>query len=160
MTRRTIRRYAHEIYPHPGEGEVRPLDLDVPYLYARALGLGIWGTGWFDAEPGGHMERTHMLLAARDIALTADALAQGLTGDEAWTWAQERACDETGEWIWDRAVHYGIDPHRIKPYPCGPTPDYHEHKDSTGTSMGDGIVTRIDGPEDQCEACTEEVEEG
>ena len=35
--RRTIRRYAHEIYPHGNEGETRDLAVEVPYLYARAI---------------------------------------------------------------------------------------------------------------------------
>lgn len=33
----TKRKYAHELYPHPAEGEVRPLAVEVPYLYARAV---------------------------------------------------------------------------------------------------------------------------
>ena len=37
-TRRTKRRYAHELFPHPDECEVRPLAVEVPYLYARAIG--------------------------------------------------------------------------------------------------------------------------
>ena len=52
MTTRTIRRYAHEIYPHPEEWEVRPLEADVPYLYAIAIGLDLNGTGWHDATRG------------------------------------------------------------------------------------------------------------
>ena len=32
---RTKRRYAHELYPHAGEYEVRPLAVEVPYLYAQ-----------------------------------------------------------------------------------------------------------------------------
>ena len=34
MTRRTIRRYAHELYPHPDEWEVRPLSGEPPVVVA------------------------------------------------------------------------------------------------------------------------------
>ena len=49
--RRTIRRYAHEIYPHAALDEIRPLAAEVPYLYARAIGLEVVGTGWVDEDP-------------------------------------------------------------------------------------------------------------
>lgn len=121
------RKYAHEIYPHPQYGLVRPLAEDVPYLYARALGLEP-GDSWHDALDSKDnarralaMSRTNHLVAAREIALTADALLQGLSGDEAWKWAQERANEGSGEWIWERAVHYGVDPEAIKPYPLRST---------------------------------------
>ena len=54
-----------------------------------------------------------------------------------------------GEWAYDRADHYGVPCDRIKPYPCGPEPDHHDH-------TGHGIVTRIDCPESECPTCTEE----
>ena len=157
--RRTKRRYAHELYPHPDEWEVRDLATDVPYLYARALGFETWGTGWMDATPAESMDRTMRLIKSRELAFVADALAQGLAGDEAWKWAQERSNDETGEWVYERAVHYGVNPSRIKPYPCGPSPTDHAHMESTGDVMGEGIVTFAVGPEDECETCTEPVEE-
>lgn len=119
------REYAHEIYPHPGEDDTRPLAVDVPYLYARALGYEP-SESWHDALTSDDitlrrlaMNRTMLLLAAREIALIADALAQGLAGDEAWKWAEERANEESGEWIWERAVHYGVNPEAIKPYSLG-----------------------------------------
>lgn len=161
--RRTKRRYAHELYPHPDEYEVRNLATDVPYLYARALGLDTWGTGWHDLlsadAPRENWrqanDRTVALIKARELAFVADALHQGLVGDEAWRWAQEHACDETGELTYERAVHYGVDPRCIKPYPCGPMPDHHDHMASTGDATGEGIITRALGPEDECDACTE-----
>ena len=52
--RRTIRRYAHELYPHPNEYEVRALEVEVPYLYARFIGLNTFGTDWFALWPGDH----------------------------------------------------------------------------------------------------------
>lgn len=119
------RKYAHEIYPHNPDGIVRQLAEDVPYLYARALGFEV-DDSWHDALSSNDdarralaMSRTNYLVAAREIALTADALLQGLTGDEAWKWSQERAEEESGEWIWERAVHYGVNPDLIKPYPMG-----------------------------------------
>lgn len=155
MTRRTIRRYAHELYPHPDEWEVRPLSVEVPYLYARAIGLNVWGTAWLDTQGRESSDRILILLDARQKALLADALLQGLAGDAAWAWAADR-CDEAGEVVHDRAVHYGIPVSLIKPYPCGPEPGHHEHMASTGDVTGHGIVTRIDCPESECPTCTEE----
>lgn len=161
ITRRTKRRYAHELYPHPEEGEVRALAVDVPYLFARAVGLDVWGTGWFDLREGdGRMlsvERTLNVLAARETALIADALLQGLAGDEAWTWMQERM-DESGEWAYERATHYGVPIDQIKPYPCGPEPDHHDHHDEPD-AHGWRTVHRTDGKESECPDCTEDAPE-
>lgn len=160
--RRTKRRYAHELYPQAMEGEVRPLAVEVPALYALALGHEVWGTGWFRSIRGdGHRQeaadRTLLLVEARQVAFLADALAQGLTGDDAWEWVVEHAAEESGELVWDRAVHYGVRPQAIKPYPCGPVPTHHDHyADQDDRS---GTVTRIDGPEDTCLMCTEPVPE-
>lgn len=168
-TRRTKRRYAHELYPHPDEWEVRDLATDVPYLYARAQGLATMGTGWHDLfdlrTADGYRqanERTMAYISAAEIAFLADALHQGIAGQEAWVWAQERLAggDSIGEWIYERATHYGVPIERIKPYPCGPDPTHHDHMVSTGDVMGHGIVTRIDVPEDECETCTEPIETG
>jgi len=166
-TRVTKRKFAHELYPHADEAEVRELAIEVPYLYAQALAFDVWGTGWFDAFPGGHEKgtpehttaaqmttsRTLLLIEHRRTALLADALLQGLSGQEAWSWAESRM-DETGEWVYERAVHYGIDPYAIKPYPCGPVPDHHDHLDPPDTHGG-RIVHRIPGAEADCVDCTE-----
>ena len=163
-SRRTIRRYAHEMYPHPEEGELRPLAVEVPYLYARAQGLMTWGTSWFDMrDPKQPMDtrrlavgRINELVSAAHLALLADALLQCLTGQEAWDWATARSeGDGLGEWVWERGAHHGVELARIKPYLCGPEPDHHDHMASTGDAMGQGIVTRIDCPESECETCTE-----
>lgn len=156
----TKRRYAHELYPHAKEFEVRPLSVEVPYLYARARGFEVWGTGWFEmrGDPLRNQvsaNRTMQLLTARQTALLADALLQCLTGDEAWRWAQERM-DESGEWVYERAVHYGVPVQQIKPYGCGDEPDRHDHKSSTGDVTGHGIVTRVDGKESECPTCCED----
>lgn len=154
--RRTKRRYAHELYPHAEEFEVRPLTVEVPYLYAMAVGFDVQGTGWFDVEPPRIAgDRTMYLIKSRELALLADALLQGLTGDEAWSWAGERM-DYEGEWVWDRATHYGIDIDTIKPYPCGPEPDHHDHLGEPD-SRGWKVVTRVAGTEADCEECTEVV---
>ena len=55
--RRTIRRYAHEMYPHAEEGETRALAVEVPYLYAKAVGLDVWGTGWDDDKTDAGRDR-------------------------------------------------------------------------------------------------------
>lgn len=153
----TKRKYAHELYPPADEWEVRPLSVEVPYLYARALGYGIWGTGWIDADPQESRDRILQLLNARNMALLADAIHQGMTGDEAWAWAAERY-DEAGEIVYDRALHYGVPDSLIKPYPCGPEPTTHYHMESTGDVMGIGLVTVIGCPESECETCTEPVD--
>ena len=158
--RRTKRRYAHELYRLAEEGETRPLAVEVPALYAYALGLETWGSGWYDAEPEAKIARIERFLAACRKALLADALLQGLAGQEAWGWADRRSCgDNAGEWAWERAVAYGVNPTRIKPYPCGPEPQTHDHMASTGDVMGFGIVTRVDCPESECPACTEPTAE-
>lgn len=165
MTRRTIRRYAHELYPHPQEWEVRDLTVEVPYRYAIALGREPGGTGWcdllLDGSPGAvreASERTMAYIRAAELAFLADAIHQGLTGQTAWEWAQERVAggDAVGEWLYERATHYGVPAEHVKPYPCGPTPDHHDHMASTGNVLGTGIVTRAPGPEDECDACTQE----
>lgn len=153
--RRTRRRFAHELYPHGGEYEVRPLSVEVPYLLARAVGLDTWDTGWKLAPTAEYNDRVHQLIEARMLAFVADALLQGMTGDEAWAWASQMNEEPSGELLYDRAVHYGVEPEHIKPYPCGPTPQDHKHVSSSGYSAGNGIVTMIKGPEEACEACTE-----
>ena len=155
VTRRTSRRYAHEIYPHAKEGEVRSLSVEVPYLYARAIGMEVRGTSWSSAGVVAGGDRISTLMEARNVALLADAIAQGLTGDEAWAWAAERV-DESGEWTFERAAHYGVDYKRIKPYPCGPEPDRHDHH-GPPDRHGWREVTQIDGRESECLECTEEV---
>lgn len=166
--RRTKRRYAHELYPHPGEFEdARPLEVEVPYLYAQAIGRQIWGTAWFDLMDRyekGTLEftlaaqltsyRSILLVETRQHALLADALLQGLSGDEAWKWAHDRM-DEEGGWVWERAEHYGVPVEQIKPYPCGPERGEHDHPvphEKLGV-----VLQRIDCPESECEDCTEPV---
>lgn len=151
--RRTKRRYAHEIFPHADEWETRLLEVEVPYLYARAIGFDVRGTGWFARVQPESNNRTMEMINAHQIALMADAMHQGLTGQAAWEWASERMTDD-GEWIYERAMHYGIDPDAIKPYPCGPKPNHHDHLGPRGAG-GSCIVTRAPGAEDDCEECTE-----
>jgi len=125
--RRTKRRFAHELYPHAAEYVIRPLAVEVPYLYARMAGLDISGTSWSKAEPrsaGG--DRTMLYLDAVQTALLADALHQGMAGDAAWRWANERIGDGN-ECAYERADLYGVPLDDIKPYPCGPEPDPHRH---------------------------------
>lgn len=159
--RRTKRRYAHELFPAGDEWEVRRLAVEVPRLYARAMGFEVDGTGWYDLL-GGSLEekrqvgaRTVQLVDARHIAFLADAMAQGLTGDQAWAWAEEHARDDSGELAWERAEHYGVRPQAIKPYPCGPEPQHHDH--FTHQEDRYGTITRVERPESECPQCTEPV---
>ena len=155
--RRTKRRFAHELYPHADECEIRSMAIEVPYLYARAMGLEVEGTGWFDHPGTESMDRTIHLVNARLIAFQSDALLQGMTGEDAWRWVAMRANDETGEWAWERAVHYGVDPLQIKPYACGPARAFHSHLGDPD-AYGSRVVTRIPGTEDACIECTEPIE--
>lgn len=150
----TKRKYAHELYPHAAEWEVRPLSVEVPYLLARAVGLTTFGTGWRSSAE--LLKRVEEVTSASEIALLADALHQGLSGDAAWVWAAAGGEGQAqSELVYERALHYGVPVSLIKPYPCGPTPDGHDHMSSTGDATGYGIVTRIDIPEDQCPTCCE-----
>lgn len=157
--RRTKRRYAHELYPHAvDEYEARPLTVEVPYLYARAIGFDLWGTGWASVEPrsiGG--SRVAYMIACRQLAFLADALHQGFAGNEAWARADECVSDETGEWLTERAEFYGVPYNEIKPYPCGPERDHHDHFDAPD-AHGWRTVHRAPGIEAACMECTEPVE--
>lgn len=156
--RQTKRKYAHELYPHnPDEYTPRPLEVEVPYLYARAIGLNVSGTSWMEVDPKESGARTVQLVEARQLAFMADAMLQGLTGQEAWDWADTHASDETGEWAHERAKHYGVDAHLIKPYPCGPEPDKHEHL-AEPDARGWRTVTFVQGKESACPECTEPLE--
>lgn len=155
-SRRTKRRYAHELYPHAEEWQTRDLAIEVPYLYARAVGFDISGTGWFRNPGVESATRTMQMIAARKIALMADAMHQGLIGQAAWEWADSRM-DDSGELLYERAAHYGVDTDKIKPYPCGPEPDHHDHY-AAPDARGWQTVTRIAGAEGGCLECTEEAE--
>lgn len=159
---RTKRRYAHELYPHPAEDEVRPLAVEVPYLYARAVGWESFHSGWIDDRTpegiGRRHDRITIMIGVRSEALLADALLQGLAGQEAWDWAQVRNNPEGGEWVWERAVHYGVDPESIKPYPCGDEPQHHDHTDPPD-ARGWRTVHTVQGPESACPDCCEPVAE-
>ena len=158
VTRETIRKYAHEIYPTADEDETRPLAVEAPTAYAQAIGMDLHGTSWQDEPPGAIGARVSSLIDCRTIALLVDAISQGLTGDVAWAWVSERLGDGTGEFIYERAVHYGVDPDLIKPYPCGPEPDRHSHY-GPPNRRGSREVVRVDGRESECQACTVEVGE-
>ena len=157
-TRRTIRRFAHELYPHADEGQTRDLATEVPYLYARAIGLEVHDTGWYDTEPAVSRARIVELVQHLQLAFLADALLQGLAGQEAWQWADQRSWDDGSEWAYERARHYGVPVELIKPYPCGLEPTTHDHMASTGDVTGYGTVTSIDCPESTCTICTVEVQ--
>lgn len=152
--RRTKRRYAHELYPHAAERETRALAAEVPYLYARAVGFELEGTGWMQAQrPREASNRVAHWAELTRTALLADALHQGLAGDEAWKWADVRIGDDMG-WLYERATHYGVPCDDIKPYPCGPEPDQHQHLGESD-SRGWRRVTYVEGKESECPECTE-----
>ena len=111
----TDRRYAHEFYPHAAESETRPLAVEVPYLYARAIGMEP-DVDWKSADPYLAGYRFTILIHARREALLADALLQGLTGDAAWEWADRHYHDHAGAVVRARALHYGVPVDEIQPY--------------------------------------------
>jgi hypothetical protein len=151
---RTKRRYAHELFPEGEMDTLRPVAVEATYHYARAIGFDTYGTGWFEAGSEAHAGRVQQLVTERQVALLVDALAQGLTGEAGWEWAFWRAQDEAGEFIYERAVHYGIDPTAIKPYPCGAEPDHHDHR-GPETVGGWPVLTQVEGKESECQECTE-----
>lgn len=162
--RRTKRRYAHELFPHAEEWETRPLDVEVPYRLARAVGFDVNGTSWFTGdtkeEHRRNGERTMAMINETRIALLAVALHKGMTGDVAWTWVDSHMHEEM-ELLYVSCKEYGIDVDLIKPYPCGPEPDHHDHLGEP--LLRNGVeyrtVTRVDGKESECEECTEPIEE-
>lgn len=152
--RRTKRRYAHELYPHGEEFETRDLTVEVPYLYARALGLDVQDTSWMEVEPRSLAgARIIQYLDTARAAFLADALLSDMVGQEAWDWADAKTNEEAGEFLYERAVKYGVNPDLIKPYPCGREPKHHSHY-SHGTY---GVVTNIPIPESECLDCTEPI---
>jgi hypothetical protein len=161
LERRTKRRYAHDLYPHPDEWQTRKLDVEMPYLYAQAIGHEVHGTGWFELRGSADelrqsVERTMDMVRCRQIARLADALHQGMTGDAAWEYADAASWDYEGELTYDRAKHYGVEIEKIKPYPCGPEPDKHDHY---GEPDAEGFrrVTTIRCKESECPDCMEEI---
>ncbi|AIY17762.1 hypothetical protein GUY44_07040 [Pimelobacter simplex] len=111
-------RYAHEIEPHPGEGETVPLDRLVRYHYAQAQA---WHLAFAevvgDQEVGARLDfALGQFLGHARSAFLLDALAQGLAGQEAADWASVRNHSESAEIVWERAVHYGLNPDEIRSY--------------------------------------------
>jgi hypothetical protein len=105
-------KYAHEVIPHPEEGETAPLETLVRYHYAQAEG---WIKAFSDAigasdyGPAGADFTLASFMGHMHRALLFDALAQGLTGQAAADWANTRNHSESAEWIWERAAAYGLD---------------------------------------------------
>jgi len=162
--RRTIRRYAHELYPHADEWDVRPLEVEVPYLYARMVGLEIFNSDWADLHGSSDkslirlsVDRTMKFIAAKEKALLADAIYQGMTSGQAWEWAMSRAADEASEIAYERAVHYDVPIRQIKPYPILGERGHHYHD---GERVGTGVVQiLIESKESECPDCTEPIED-
>ena len=108
--------YAHELVPHPDEGETKPLDYLARYHYAQAQA---WHLAFADVidDPGPRLDfALGQYLRHAHLALLHDALAQGMGGQEAADWASQRNHSESAEWIWERGVAYGLDPDQIRPY--------------------------------------------
>jgi hypothetical protein len=112
------KKYAHEIEPHPEEGEAVPLDRLVRYHYAQAQAWhlafaeaisGDIGTAEFDFPLSRYLGHSH-------LAFLHDALLQGLSGQEAADWASVRHHSESAELVWERGVAYGLNPDAIRPY--------------------------------------------
>lgn len=111
-------KYAHEIVPHPDEGESRPLGTVVRYHYAQALA---WHLAFAEVirvgELGPRLDfALSQYLSHTHLAFLHDALAQGLADQGAADWAAVRIHPESPELVWERAVHYGLDPDEIRAY--------------------------------------------
>lgn len=161
--RRTKRRYAHELFPHADDGETRPLEVEVPYRIARAIGFDPQGTSWFDMDTEEQracaVDRTMQHINESRLAMLAIALHKGMTGDEAWHWADVGMGDGEMWRIYESAAEYSVDMYAIKPYPCGPEPDHHDHLSEPHRRYGieARTVTQVAGKESECEECTEPI---
>ena len=114
------RHYAHEKYPHPKEGEAKPLAYLVRYHYAQAQA---WHLAFADVidDPGPRLDvALSQYMGHARTAFLLDALAQGMCGQEAADWASERNHSESAELVWERADFYGVGPDEIKPYKIRP----------------------------------------
>lgn len=112
----TEKKYAHEIEPHPEEGETVRLDRLVRYHYAQAQA---WHLAFAESlnERGPAFDfPLSQYLGHSHLAFLHDALLQGLSGQEAADWASVRHHSESAELVWERADFYGLDPDAIKPY--------------------------------------------
>jgi hypothetical protein len=158
LPRRTKRRYAHELFPHAADDELRPLAVDVPYWYARAKGLSLQDTSWSSPEGlASAGERVTQFIDTMRIALLADAAYQGLSGQELWDWVEHRVTDDM-EVAWERAYEYIDDDviESIKPYSCGPEPEVHWHYEPRN-AHGARFMHRAAGRESECIECTEPI---
>lgn len=108
--------YAHEIVPHPEEGEAVELAVLVRYHYAQALA---WHLAFADAIATDLTAIDFPLsqyLRHAHLAFLHDALSQELGGQQAADWASVRTHSESAELVWERAVKNGLDPEHVKPY--------------------------------------------
>lgn len=106
-------KYAHEIVPHPEEGEVVDLPILVRYHYTQAQA---WHLSFAESINGDFDFPLSQYLGHAHLAFLHDALLQGLSGQEAADWASVRHHSESAELVWERADHYGINPDQIRPY--------------------------------------------
>lgn len=161
--RRTKRRLAHELFPHPDEGEVRSLAIDAPYELARAIGLDL-DREWHElldtrnrADTRAATERTSAFITAARLALLADALHRGLAGQEAWEAAMGPSGDTLDEWVWLRACEHGIPVDKIKPYNILDGAKSHDHWTKPEGTGWWTLAARLPIPEDDCMDCTEPI---
>lgn len=109
--------YAHDVEPAPPVSEPHPLAALVRYHYAQSQGHWLAFLGLIQARDyaaiDGPLER--FLLNAR-LAFTYDALAQGMTGQDAADWASVRMHDEAAEITYERGLAAGVDMDAIRAY--------------------------------------------
>lgn len=108
--------YAHQIVPHPEDGEAAPLTELVRYHYAQAIAWHLAFAEAVAADPGGIDFPLSQYIGHAHLALLHDALAQGLIGQESADWASTRNDSESCEWIWERGVACGLNPDEIRAY--------------------------------------------
>ena len=112
----TEKKYAHEIMPHPEEGEAKPLDYLVRYHYAQAMAWHLTFADVLDS-PGPRFDLAlSQYLHHAHLGFLHDALRQGMDGQEAVGWVADRNHSESVEWVWERAVACDLNPDEIKAY--------------------------------------------
>lgn len=110
------KRYAHAIAPHPEEGQATPLRELVRYHYAHATAWHLAFSEVID-DPGPRLDLAlSQYMSHIHSAFLYDALAQGLSGQDAADWASTRSHGESAEWIYERAEVYDLDPDEVLPY--------------------------------------------
>lgn len=100
--------FAHELYPPFKAGEHPPLSAQVPWLYARAVGLS--SGGWQGKA------RMRQRQDAAFVAILADMRLRGVDERDALRWASDFSTAKRQEFVRLRAKAYGVPVEQIRTY--------------------------------------------